>query len=277
MSIQADRLAVEKLMNWLRWKLPDKVDAVNAARPAVLRATEPGPYTIGATSNKLVLSKTSRESGTTITLTQGSRTAAQIASDVNAGGLGTIGYADSDGFFYLQSTAAPAAPSTNSIISVQPVANSANSVFGWDAGGMHILNPPLGTPNHKSVVDGWPMAPDFGSGLVVIIGDRVARPVAPGPRRDEYLCAIELTVLRPHTSGEIHRTREPISAAVQCVREVLMADSGRSLGDQVMLVEEANTRVRASPFSFSGPNGQQLGPLFDPAVMNITVRVFERQ
>lgn len=273
MSVKGEALAKGALIDWLRWNMPAKVAEVNAARPAVLKASTPGPYTVTG-MGLFQISLTARDSGgTQFTSTSGSRTATQVAASINANVAG-IASVDADDRLVLTSTTNPT--SSNSGIFLQPASNNTYAAFGWDPGGMHVLHPPLVFSGHKAVFDGWPLAPDAGGqSMMIIIGDRVGNPVPGGPRRDEHVCGLEVHVWRPITSGEVHRTREAIHAAVQCVRECVISDTGLSLGNQVLLVEEGPCRVRGAAAQVT-EGGKTVGPLFDTAVLTLKVRVYER-
>ena len=139
-------------------------------------------------------------------------------------------------------------------------------------------------PRARGIMDGWPVTPDFGppsligSPLGVVIGDRSTVPVRPDVRRDEYVVTLTLTVMRLEGAGQTHRSREPIQAALRCVREVVLQDAGRQLGragqGDIMLVTERAARIDGRPFAFG--SNESPGPLFDVAVLLLDVRVFER-
>lgn len=287
MPVLAEQIAAQALRDWLLWKLPAKVTAVNAARAAALRAPFAGPYVIPASpNNKLAIGVTANdETVVQATLTAGSRTAAQLATDINAtGGLAGVASADDDGRLLLTS---PSAPTTTapSIIRVRGSgANDVNTVLGWDKGGEKVMVSALIAPAARGILDGWPSVPDFGPGstvgspISVVIDDSDLVPVKPDVRRDENTVTFSLTILRAEGLSQVHRNREPIRSAVRCVREVLYQDAGRTLGrarsGDIMLVTERRCRIAAKPFSFGNPKSPN--PLFDVAVMVVDVRVFER-
>ena len=282
MGVLAEQIAASALADWLRRQLPAKVTAVNALRAAVLKASTPGPYTIGASSCVLSLWKSRDQSvlvGLETTLTTGSRTTAQCVSEINTA-LGTsLASADSDDRLTLTSDDAPSG-STPSVMSVFPASeNSANSVFGWDPGGEHVVNVALVSPGWRGVADGWPATADLGPGFWVIIGDRSSAPVKPDVRRDEYLVTLDVAILYAPRQQETHRNREPVHAALRCVREVLLTTAGRQLGrattGDIMLVTERGAKVSGRPWQFIKKESV-INPIYDVANLQLEVRVFER-
>ncbi len=258
---------------------------MNADRCAVLRAATAGPYTIPAGAT-LGLSVTGSDASFTgFNVTSGSRTTAQMVTAINTAMGGTPASADSADRLTITS---PTAPSTTvpSAVKLRGGINATdcNTAFGWDKGGEKVANTAIIAPASRGVLDGWPQVPDFGptsaigTPIVIVIGDRDSKPVTPDPRRDEYVVTLDLTVMRAEGLGLVHRNREPISAALRCVREVLLQDAGRQLGrasvGDIMFVGEKSARIAAKPFSFGNSNSPN--PLFDVAVMLLEVRVFER-
>lgn len=278
---RVEQAAAQSLREWLLLQLPAKVAQVNAARYAVLKSAIAEPFTI-ATGAILQLSFTSKDGPfTPVPLTPGAtRTAAQFAADVNAVRPGTC-TTDSDGRWVITSLTAPVA-GTPSVVSLGAETTSGtNSRFGLDPGGEFIINSALVAPSSKGVADGWPLTPDLGPGFWVIIGDRQSNPKAPGPRTDEYLVALELAILSPAPPGESHRSREPIAACVQCVREVLLTTRGRQFGAPgstaaaaIVYSEEQGAMVAGRPFRFNTRDA--VNPMFDIATMKLVAKVFER-
>lgn len=277
MSGDVEAIATRSLRDYLLLKLPARCTAVNAARAAVLRAPLAGPYTISAnkTLGLLVADTTFRE----VTLTAGTRTATQVAADINAT-AGLTGYAAVDSLqrWYVTSPTAPSASADSRVWLRGGTATDANTTFGFDAGGYKVGASALLPPYASNVFDGWPVTPVFttsaaiGARIAIVIGERKGVPLAP-IRRDEHTVTTDLTILRMDNTGDAARTREAIGAALQCVREVLLnlAD-GRTLGGSVQCVEEVDSFVSARPFSFT----KDFHPLYDAAILRLRVRVFQR-
>lgn len=275
-NITVEQLAVTALREWLLLQLPAKVAAVNAQRFAVLKAPIAGPYVIPPNA-KLHHSSTRIEGPwTDIALTSGTRSATQVAADVE---LVVPGIASADAFGRLALTAA-AAPivGTDSLVALGPDTTGANAALGFDAGGERAQTSALVCPGYKGVADGTPMHPDMGPGFWLILGDALSVPVRPDVRRDEYTVAISLALSVPVPSGSMHRTREHLRAAMRCVREVLFNDptsQGRTLGGVlgIQLVTETQALVKSRPVQFKEmPNA-----MFSRAQFQLNVRVYETQ
>lgn len=288
MSVRAEALAVESLIAWLRMKLPAKVAEVNLTRAAVLKAAKAGPYNISA-GYALTLSTIGPDSsGTLCPLTAGAaRTATQVAADINAAATPpeteVTASEDSDGRLVVAATTAPS--STTSLVALLGESGAAigtAAVFGWDGGGERVVNAALTAPGHRNVMDGWPHQLDSTGGFLVVVGRRKSRPVA-NIRFDESIVTLELAIFRVAAQQENHRSREHISACLQCVREVLLTDTGRQLGNPpsgsnaqgIMLVELGDAVVEAMRFQ-PMKEGKPFGPAFDSAALTLFVKVYER-
>lgn len=284
MSLRPEALAAAALRNFLLMRLPAQVATVNATRAAVVRAPIAGPYTIPA-SGSLKVSLTDKAGDTTtVALTSGSRTAAQVAAEVNAAVTG-IAAADDDGRLVLTSTSAPVI-GTPSVMAVGADDTGVNEALGWDVSGEWDVRTALVAPVPKGVCDGMPLMGWFdpaacGQGRVLItIGDRETVPTGANIRRDEYDVTLDVGVFRVEPLQVVQSTREAIQAALQCVRNVLFADTGRSLGaggdGGVVVTLERSCRVAGRAFQFRGADGQAASPLFDAANLKLLVRVFGR-
>lgn len=277
MSVRAEALAVEALIDWLRLKLLAKVIEVNATRKPSVKSY-PGPFEI--TAGMTLHLSASGAALTDVTLTTGAaRTASELATELTGAVSGitpTADSADSDGRLILTTTAAASVATRT--VTVGEDSTGANAIFGWDAGGEHVTMAPIRAPVFRNVMDGWPQQLDSVGGFLVIVGRRKGRPV-PNIRYDETVVTLELGIFRPATSQENHRSREHISACLQCVREVLLTDAGRQLGrassGDIMLVELGDAVVegmRFQPFK----QGKMFGPAFDSASLQLFVKVYER-
>lgn len=280
MGVRAEQLACSALRDWLLLQLPAKVAAVNALRAPVLQSPYAGPYTVTSGMKLHVALNASDGPFTDVALTAGTRTAAQVASDVNGtAGLSGVASADSDGRLLLAGAAPTAAIEG---VSAGPDSTGANALFGWDAGGEKVVANPVAAPTYKGVADGLPVVPDMGPGFWVILGRRSSVPVQPDVRRDEYLVTVDVLVMHRETNVFVHRSREHIHSVVRCIREVLLTDRGRHLGREavgdIVKVGEKSCVVDGVPFSFQGSPGGPPPPngLFDRAFLQLVVRVFER-
>lgn len=276
-SVQSEARAATALREWLLMKLPSKVTAVNAIRAAKLLSPYAGPFTVP--SGAVLKHSATAIDGTytSIPLTSGSRTAAQVAADIN-GVVANLASSDPNGRLLLTASNAPTASVPSLVALGQDNSTGANAAFGWDAGGERNVRYALVAPTYKGVADGWPVAPDMGPGFWIIIGDRESVPVPPATRRDEYMVGLELTIMHKETNVSPHRSREHIHSVVQCVREVLLTSEGRQLGraafGDIVFVDEKKAQIAGKPFAFKGPNAPNV--LFDVAVLILAVRVFER-
>lgn len=279
MSIRPEQLAAEYCRDWLLLGMPAKVAEVNALRPAQLKSPWAGPFTITA-GMKLNISVTQNSTAVVqVSLTAGTRTAAQLAADVNGtSGLSGVGSADLEGRFLLTSPTPPTAAAPSK---VELASGTANTVLGFTKGGNKRITTALIAPGVDDVIDGWPLVSDLvtrGPGtVVVILGDKVSTE-DPNPRKDEHLVAMDINVMRIEPQMQIHRNREHIYASLRCVRELLLEGAGRTFGaradNPIMLVRPNKGRVVAKPLSLGTKDNPN--PLFDAAVFNAEVRVFER-
>ncbi len=273
MSVQPEALAVRLLQEYLLRKLPAKVAEVNATRAAVVKAARAGPYTVPAASS-LTIALNRTAAGAEAPITAGSRTAAQIATDINdaIGAFGITASADADGRLVIASGTLPTEGDA-SCIAVK--AADWLGVFGWDLGGEHDTRAALTTPSHKGITDGWSDSPpDMGRTFWIVIGDRDLGPVPPDNRRDETLVTLSCEVWVPDRLGNQHRSKENLGAAIRCIREVLLTGDGRVLGaasSGVMFVAIPRTKISGRAVELEGV----VGVLFDVAQLTITIKLFE--
>lgn len=271
MSVLVESKVARVCRDYLLRTLPAKVAALNTA--AILRAPYAGPYVIAA-GRTLTLNVGG--SDVPVALTSGTRTATQVAADINASITG-LASEDLQGRLLLTSQAAPSI-GTPSVIRVQPDPSAAiNEVFGWERGGSWVVVSALAAPTYRAFCDGWPIHPSFGGpGVInIVIDDRRSAPTQPGPRHDEYIVDLDLVVFRADPDS-YQASKEGIHRAVQAVRELLLSDTGRRFGIEdtaIGLVEERGLTVKGAPISFENMPGIQ----YDAAVLRLGVRIFERQ
>jgi hypothetical protein len=274
MGVLVEQLVGQALREHLLLNLTAKVAEVNALRAAVLLATVAGPYTVPA-SAKLYISIAADQAPVTVSLTAGSRTTAQLVTEINTAMGSTVASADAASRLALTGTAPSSA---TSVVSAQGGTNTANSLFGWDEGGEVVVRAQLVAPGYRGVADGWPLLNDLGGGFWVIIGDRESVPVQPDTRKDEHLVALEVAIFCPVTNEQSHRDREAIQSCVRCVRELVLTDAGRQLGraayGDIVKVEEKAAKIPGRPWKFKGNDAPNA--LFDVAALQLNVRVFER-
>lgn len=294
-GIRPAAAAAKALREWLLAALPAACVAVNNTRAATLRAPFPGPYVIpfGAVMNLSATTKAGNSIG--IALAQGTRSAIEIANQINptTGGWASV---DSDGHLVLTSPDVPEydtttlAP-TDSIIAVGKYDGgpnpSPNAAFGWDVAGEYSITTPIVPPGPRGVCDGMPLQGFFepsqlGKGRVLVtIGERTFTPVDDNPRRFEWLVTLELGIFRAEPQQVVHQTREGIQAALQCVQECLMTDAGKQLG-RAAFGDIQYGRLhdgRIAPFSFraAGADGKAKpgGIFFDAVNCKYLVRVYQ--
>lgn len=277
MTVSASALTARALREYLLAALPAQVTTRNAARAATLTTPQAGPWTIPA-SGAITVSL-DNTTFATVSLTSGSRTAAQIASEVNAtGGLSGVASALSDGRLRFTATSAPSGSDSASVVALGEDATGANLALGFDPSGEVCVRAPLIAPTSKGVCDGEPQVLDpFAAGrMLVVIGDREDVAVPNELRRDERLATLAVLVYVPLLRQDYHASREEIQAAVECIVDAISTTSGRQLarsadGD-VGFVQVKSVKVAGS--SFADP--RQPNYLFDVARLAVTARVFQR-
>jgi len=268
-------IAVQAIREHLLMFLPAKVAELNTLRPAVLKSAYVEPFTFpAATSLKLGINRDG-SSPTTCAMTAGTRTAAQVAFDINsASPPGLVATFDRDGRVILTASAKPAQDAP-SVVCALADTTGANLILGWSPGGETVLYSALVAPTNAGVMDGWPMAsPETGQAFWLILDERQSVQIEP-LRRYEYLVTIPILCFKPELGMGTHRSREGVSMVVRAVREVLHTLRGRYAGHEgfgdVMLVQVTNVFIPGKAFSFKGEN-----VLYDTASLTITARVFAR-
>lgn len=283
------------LRDWLLWQLPAACVLVNAQRAAFLRAPQPGPYTIPA-SAVLKASITDKAGTTTsIALTAGSRTTAQLVTQINAS-VANLASADTDDRLLLTSTTAPgyaigatgAITTTDSIVAIAADLTGANVALGFESGGQHSLRTAIVPPGPDGVLDGYPVGDVFmpsalgNNRMAVTIGARRSQPVDRSARAGLWNAELTVEMFRVEPKQAVHQTRDGIQAVVRAVRTCLFTDAGKQLGragsppkgDIVLALEQS---ADVSPFSFQrkDSSGQKVGLLFDAASLKLGLRVFQ--
>ena len=279
MPVKVEAIAAQALCEWLRMKLPAKVTELNAARKAQVKAAFAGPYSFSNLNNKLKVWVTGDPADSpTVTLSIGTLTAAQVASEINTAYGYSFGSADSDGRLILTAVQPPSSDPSAVFVHV-PADSSANTVFGWEEGGVNDVKVALVAPSYRGVMDGFPQIFNSDCDFNIIVGDRSSRPIVPSARRDEHIVVLDIGIMNPAKQGEAHANREHLHACVQAIREVILTTEGRQLGraglGDIVFLEEVNCRVGGSPYKKFGDDGQVVG-LFDIAQMQLAIRVYER-
>lgn len=293
--IGPEETAARLLRDWLLEQLPASIATVNAARAASLRAPQPGPYTIPAACT--LKTSITDKAGTTSTtaLTSGSRTTAQLVTQINTALGATVASADTDDHLVLTSTTAPSYAASsgaivNSVVAVGVDTTGANVALGWSSAGEAVIRTALVPPGPRGVCDGLPLGTYFdpsqiGKGRVLVtIGAREGKPKGDNPRNFEWDVALELGIFRAEPLEVTNQTREPIQAALRAVRAVLMTDSGKSLGPAGLRegvgygrILSANISGQSLTFTTRDANGNrsQFSPFFDAVNCRYLVRVYQ--
>lgn len=280
-GVRPEELAAIAMREWLLLGMPAKVAEVNALRFATLKSPWAGPFTIPVGGTLGICITPNSDTFVAVTLTSGSRTATQLAADINGtSGLSGVASTDTEGRLLLTSLLAPTT-SAPSKLALRGGATDVNAVLGFTKGGERRLTTALIAPGNNDIIDGWPLLSDLinrGPGtVVVILGDKLSTP-DPNPRKDEHAVSMDVSVMRIEPAQQIHRNREHIYAAVRCVRELMMSNAGMQLGrasvGDIMLARPGKARIVAKPLSFGTKDNPN--PLFDAAVFNADIRVFER-
>lgn len=275
MTVAASATFARVMREYLLAKLPAQVTTRNAARAAVLTSATAGPFTIPAAASLAI--SLDGTNFTAAALTSGSRTAAQVAADVNAAVPG-IASALTDGRLKLLSTSTPSAPTTASALHLAADATGANEALGFDPGGEACVRAPLIAPTSKGVCDGLPllMEPYATGRMVVVLGDRGDVEIDNGTRRNERFATLAMRVYVPMLMQGYHQSREEIQAACECIVDALSTTEGQYLGrsadGDVLKVRCKSLKVSGSPWV----DKQQANYLCDVADLIFTSLVHQR-
>lgn len=288
-AVECEWFAVRSLREWLALKLPICVGTVNATRYAQVKTPTPGgvafagPFSIpvGAV---LKISTTARSgSFTNVTLTSGSRTTAQLVTEISASIAG-IATADTSSRLVLTSQSNPVV-GTPSVIAIGEDTTGANTALGWPAGGTYDERSAIQSPSFEAIMDGEPLQPDPGlfaaGGLIIMFDSRSSAPRSQNVRDDMYWVDLDLALFFIEPNQQIHRNREPIHACLRAVRECLLTDLGRvgggeapSTSQAICKVIEKSARVGGQSIGLRGMNLPNA--LMDIAQLKLGVLVFER-
>jgi hypothetical protein len=282
-AVECEWFAVRSLREWLALSLSTRVALVNVSRFATVKTPLAGPFTVAPGAETLKLSTTNRNGDdVTVTLTTGSRTAAQIAVEINSafGGAG-VATADSANRLVFASED-PAVVGTPSIASVG--VGTANESLGWAAGGEYDERSAIQAPTFDAIMDGEPLQPDPSlfrpGGLIIMIGDRSSAPRSQNVRDDLYWVDLDLALFFIEPNQQLHRNREAVHACLRAVRECLLTDAGRYAGfaqttnQAISKVIEKSARIGGSPVMLKG--GSLPNALMDVAQLKLGILVFER-
>jgi len=267
----AAQLAAEAFCEYLLATLPAAVATKNLDRAATLTTPVPGPFTIPADAVlRVTLDGTNF---TAVALTAGSRTAAQIAGEVDTAMAADVGSATSDGRFRLTSTTTPTGPATNSAIGLDVDTTGANVALGFDPAGFRVVRAPLIAPTHQGVLDGEPsLMPPLANGrMVVAIRDRQDEEVQ--LRRDERLATMEVLVYVPLATQD--ESREEIQSACACIVNVCRTTAGRQFAksqqNEIGFTQVKSVKVSGSRWGVKN----DLHFMMDIAKLVVTARVFQ--
>lgn len=284
MPVLCEQLAARAFREYMLIALKPKVDEVNGLRAAVLKTPWAEPWNIGAGATLGFCLVSGSNTFTTVPLTAGAaRTSAQVAADINAVLPGKAS-SDSDGRWFV-SGLAPTIAAPSKVFLRPGIPGDVNSLFGFDNGGEKEIESALVAPGSRGIADGKPLIPDYGpsgaaggSPIAIVIDDRHSRPARPGPRGNENIVTLTVSVMRIDPLAAVHRSRDGIHSALRCVRECFSSTVGRQLGraaqGDIVLVTELGCSVGGQPFQFNVPNTPN--PLFDAAVLMLEVKVYEQ-
>lgn len=274
MTVAASATFARAMREFLLLSLPAQVTAKNALRGAYLITPAAGPWTIpAAAAISISLDGTTY---TPVPLTAGSRTAAQIAAEVNALVPG-IASALTDGRLKLLSTTTPSGTSTLSIMALGSDATGAMEALGFDIGGEKTVRAPLVTPTTKGVCDGEPLVQEpYATGrMIVVIRDRQDTIMPSEQRRNERIATLEMVVYVPMQTQDYHQSREEIQAACECITDAISTAEGRYLGrsadGDILFVQCKSQKVSGSSWA-----DQKQGFLLDIASLVFTSIVHQR-
>jgi hypothetical protein len=265
-TVQAELTAVNALRDYLLRALPAKVASINTGRTAFLRAPYAGPYTIpSGGSLKLGIVPGSEA---TQTLTAGSRTTAQVVSELSATGI--TASADAQDRLLLTATAVPVVD-TPSFVSLGEDSTGTNQVFGWGPGGDDAIREALVAPGMDGVMDGDNRLLDTRRGFGVMIGERKSQATRNNIRYDETDVTMKVSVLVPVPGGSQDSYQEHVGQCVRAVRECIYED--RTLDARVQLCTVENVTIMGPTYALEEAG---VSMLLSRADLLVRCRVFER-
>ena len=213
-----------------------------------------------------------------VALTAGSRTATQIAGEINAtSGLSGVASALADGRLRLTSPTTPTGPAVSSVMALANDSTGTSLALGFDPGGDIVVRAPIIAPTLKGLCDGEPLVlePLAQGRMIVVIRDREDVAIAVELRREERLATLELLVYVPMTRQSWHQSREEIQAACECIVDVISSTSGRQLArsstNDIGFCQVKSVKVSGSSWEMKKQNF-----LCDIARLVVTARVFQR-
>lgn len=275
MTVAASATFARVMREYLLAKLPAQVSAKNALRAAYLITPQVGPWTIPASGAiRISLDGTNF---TTVNLTSGSRTAAQLATEINVAMGATVASVLTDGRLKLLSTTAPSGTSTLSVLELGSDATGAMEALGFDIGGEKTVRSPLIAPTTKGVCDGEPQVLEpFATGrMIIILTDRQDTTMPGEQRRNERSAQLIMQVAVPMQTQDYHQSREEIQAACECIVDSVSTTEGRYLGrsadGDVLFVQCKSQKVAGNSWPAAKQNF-----LLDIAVLVFTSIVHQR-
>lgn len=265
-AVKPEVVAVEALREYLLRTLPAKVTSINSERAAFLKSTVAEPFVIA--SNMVLKLATTAGQFSAITLTSGSRTATQVAADINA--VVNIASVDSKLRLKLTSPNAPTS-STPSVVIVGTDSTSANAVFGWDPGGEKVMREAIAAPSNQGIRDGENHTLDLKRGFGIVIGEKRTTEAFPNVRHDERFVLMTCAVYVPIPQGSEESYSEHSESCIRAIREVVLED--RTLDSRVQLAELVSSTIYGPAFRFDTGGAS---PLLSRAELNVRIRVYER-
>lgn len=215
--------ATQALLWSLRRDLPAALTAADVTRRAKV-VCPPGPYTIPAAGTLII-------NGTTIALTAGSRTATQVAAEINAS-IPALASVDASLGLVLTGAAAPTATAPSTITVYDGTANEA---LGLQAGDSDRIVQAIGTPRVRfferqlALLDDW-------DGPVVAF-EREVRDTSQVPLRlDAAIINIALLAVVPGFPDCAAAAHEAVSAFAQALAGVIRTGDGRASSNAENLI-----------------------------------------
>lgn len=266
--VQAEDIATRALREYLLRTLPAKVATINAARAPYIKAPRAGPYIIPAAPNN-VLTIVSQGVDYPVTLTAGSRTAAQVKTQVDP----VLNCSSVDAQLRLVLTSPTAvATGTPSAIGIKASDTGINEAFGWSAGGDEAVSEALVAPDGNNIRDGDQTIIDVSAGFGIVFSKKSSRHTDRNPHKNERDVVVETDVYVPVPQGCERSYSEFAYQAVAAIRSCIFDD--RTLDGVVQYSDVAAASVMGTAFRFASPGA--VSPLIAKVSMTLLCRVFER-
>lgn len=251
MSIPAYTKGPTVLMDYLHAALPAAITSVNAARFATLKSRI-GPFSLSSSAKNLLLAAQGG-AAQVVTLTTGSRTAAQVASEITTAAVPNLSAAaDTQGRLVLSSTVAATSDDPSRVTlgagEIGTPDNNAAARFGWNLSGQDVIMPGIVSPMRQDLYEF--NSPNYTLGQdnaprIAVVGERV-RPNSKGVKSTEYDHVYYLDVAL--VSPGIDQVNDLARATCRAIQEAIAAD--RTLYGQVVYAEVSDFQAEPKVFRF---------------------------